>query len=99
MDKRMQKSDFAPYLNDQFVVQTDSFGHVNIELVEISDKKYETHEYLSLIFRGAKDTVFPQKIYRITHHTMGEMDLFLVPIVFEKLDGQYYQVVFNYLIN
>ena len=98
MSKKMQKADFSPYLNDEFTVQTESFGAVPIELVEISDKNYETHEHLSLIFRGSKDTVCNQQIYTISHAKMGEMELFLVPIISEKTDGQYYQVIFNYMI-
>lgn len=94
----LKKSSFDPYLNSKFQVHTDPVGIVEVELVEITEIKYENQESFSVIFRGPQDKIFEQRIRKIKHPKMGEIDLFLVPITSEKQDGQYYQAVFSRLL-
>ncbi len=94
----LTKSNFDPHLNDIFQVHTETVGVVDIQLVEITGKKTAVTEGFSLIFHGSKDKELGQRIYRITHPKMGEMELFLVPVTYHKTDGMYYQAVFNRLV-
>lgn len=48
----------------------------------------------SLIFRSASPVALPQKIYRLKNQTMGEVDIFLVPVG-REVQGIVYQAVFN----
>jgi hypothetical protein len=94
----LKKTDFAKYLNDKFEIHTDTLGKVEAQLVEVTGKNYESQESFSVIFRCHKETVFEQKIHKIKHPKMGEIDLFLVPITSEKQDAQFYQAVFSRLV-
>jgi hypothetical protein len=54
-------------------------------------------EQFSLRFRGDRASVYPQRIYAIKHDSMGEFELFLVPV--ERDDsGTFYEAVFNRVI-
>ncbi len=48
----------------------------------------------SLIFLGAYPFALPQRLYRLKHENMGEVDIFLVPIGQDER-GVSYQAVFN----
>ncbi|MCP4153688.1 MAG: hypothetical protein GY757_38520 [bacterium] len=94
----LHKSSFDPYLNDTFEVHTESLGVVEVVLAEITENHYEGQESFSLLFRGSRDKIFEQKIQKLKHPEMGEFNLFLGPIVYEKQDGQYFQAVFSRLL-
>lgn len=51
----------------------------------------------SLMFKGPLDTPLKQKIRRLFHPGLGEMDLFLVPVNIGKTDGIYYQALISRL--
>jgi len=94
----LKKTDFDPYKDDTFEIHTDSLGKVEAKLTEVTENKYENQESFSVVFRCDKDKVFEQKIHKVKHPKMGEIDLFLVPITSEKQDGRYYQAVFSHLL-
>ena len=98
MSEDLKKSSFDPYLNDTFEVQTDTVGAVGAELVEISDHSRQNLDSFSLLFKVPKDKFFDQKLYKVKHAKMGELDLFLVPVVHEKQDAFYYESAFSRLI-
>ncbi|NIM16503.1 MAG: hypothetical protein GTO45_31205 [Candidatus Aminicenantes bacterium] len=98
MTEDLKKSSFEPHLNDKFVVQTDTVGNVEVELVEVAEHNRENLECFSLLFKAPKDRFFDQKLYKVKHPKMGEVDLFLVPVVHEKQDALYYEAVFNRLL-
>jgi hypothetical protein len=93
----LHKSSFDPHLNDRFTIHSEEAGAIEVKLVEIEEKSNEKVECFSLLFRGPLDNILPQKIHRLKHHKLGEMELFVVPITYPKHDGMYYQVVFNRL--
>jgi hypothetical protein len=80
MRERLEKADFEPYLTQCFEVHVEGLSPVEIELVEIKDRSTDFMECFSLYFRGAKENVFRQDTYRITHPAMGAFDLFLGPV-------------------
>lgn len=51
-------------------------------------------EPFSLLFRSASAVLLPQKIYRLSNHTLGVLDIFLVPVARDR-EGIVYQAVFN----
>jgi hypothetical protein len=76
-----------------------------LELIEAKEKDDERCERFSLIFHGPPDRLLPQKLYSLRHDTVGELQLFLVPVG-EKTEGEgenrkgvgyLYQAVFNRL--
>lgn len=97
MREGLTKADFEPYLSQKFEVHIEDFVPVEVELAEIQDRSTNFMESFSLFFRGAKDRVFRQNTYRMTHPEMGEFSLFLGPVAMEKTDGVYYEAVFSRL--
>lgn len=97
MIEQLKKESFDAHMNDKFEIHTESAGVVEVELVEGTEENNENVECFSLIFKGPKDKEFEQGIHKIKHQKIGELNLFLVPIVSKKQDGIYYQAVFNRL--
>ncbi|MEM5775262.1 MAG: hypothetical protein AAGU05_09700 [Anaerolineaceae bacterium] len=70
---------------------------VDLELIEVSEVRERARQAVfSLIFLGPADGLLPQHIYNLRHETLGEMDLFLVPVG-KGERGFEYQAVFNLL--
>jgi hypothetical protein len=51
-------------------------------------------EPFSVVFRGPRAPILPQRIYRMEHDQMGELDLFIVPIG-PDAEGLRYEAVFT----
>lgn len=96
--KTLSQAEFTPHLNTKFKIHTDALGVVEAELIDITGKKLENQESFSLIFSTAKDKIFDQKIYKIDHPEMGELELFMVPVTSNKKDEMHYQVIFSRLV-
>jgi len=94
MSDHLTKADFDPHLNTTFNIHAASGETIEAELVEIEVRQSEQMESLSVIFRGPKESVLPQETHEVSHPQMGEINLFLVPIMYEKQDGIYYESVF-----
>jgi hypothetical protein len=80
-------------------------AELSLVLIEATANDDERCERFSLIFHGPPDRLLPQKLYSLRHDTMGELQLFLVPVG-EKAEGvgenrrrvgYRYQAVFNRL--
>jgi hypothetical protein len=54
----------------------------------------ETAFAFELMFRGPREPVLPQAIYRMTNASLGPLDLFIVPLK-NDADGTVYQAVFS----
>ena len=96
MSEQLRKDSFEPFINDIFEVITDN-GTVEVELYQVSEQNNEHMDCFSVLFKAPKDQLFIQKIYKVKHAKMGEIELFLVPVVYMKQDGIYYESVFNRL--
>ena len=88
---------FAKYLNQTFRLHHGS-ETMEVELTEAKDlgpgSKEGGRNAFSLIFRGAKEPVLDQQIYKIEHGEMGSVELFLVPVGQDEA-GTLYQAIFN----
>jgi len=80
----------------------DDVGGPALELIEATSLRQEDErrdnalrqEPFSLVFRGSTDLVLPQSIYRLSHETLGDLEIFLVPIG-PDAQGMRYEAVFN----
>jgi len=57
------------------------FGPVELELTRAEDLSTDVIDGFSLWFRGSRQLEFGQANYRLRHETIGEVDLFLVPVL------------------
>lgn len=55
-------------------------------------------EAFSLFFRGPAEIFLPQKIYKLREASLGELEIFLVPVAREE-DGFHYEAVFNHIFS
>lgn len=80
-----------------------SLTEVEFRLVEAVERDSDQIERFSLIFHGPANQLLPQKLYTLTHDTLGEQQIFLVPVgemtegegEGRKVVGYKYQAVFN----
>lgn len=90
---------FAPYLDETFFVHADTAAPIALQLTQITPLgaaailEAERCAF-SLIFRGPRETVLPQRIYRLAHDRLGELDIFLVPIGANQ-EGIQYEALFT----
>jgi hypothetical protein len=86
-------STFAGHLNSTF-----RFHHqpaaTELELVDVADGSAQGHVNFSLLFRGPRQPLLPQRIYPVEHDRLGRFDLFIVPVK-RDAQGLYYEAVFN----
>ena len=100
MLETLTRATFAECQNEKFQLQSDVVDPFDVELIEVSaltkhiaaDATEEPREPFSLVFRGPKEPVLPQHIYRLTHPRLGSLDLFLVPIGPDTVGMQYESV-------
>lgn len=95
--KSVTPASFSEHLQTRFRVHYGGDAPLELELYEVSP--YEKHpgprtEPFSAYFHGPREAVLPQRIYRVEHDRLGEMELFLVPIGPDE-KGMRYEVVFN----
>jgi hypothetical protein len=97
MSDQLKKTSFDPHLNEKFEVITENEG-IEVELIDVTEHNKENLESFSVLFKGPKDKFFNQKTYKVKHSKMGEIELFMVPVVHEKQDAIYYESAFTRLI-
>ena len=94
---------FRPYIGDTFRIHRDVSQPLDTSLIEVTELGRKpagaanarfTRAPFSIVFRGPRDILLPQRIYRIEHNQIGTFDLFLVPIGSDS-DGLRYEAVFN----
>jgi hypothetical protein len=94
----LTKNIFEQNLNTKFWLADDRADSYPIDLVEIANEHSSARqEQFALRFRGDSNQVLPQRIYPIKHNSIGEFELFLVPIS-RDATGTFYEAVFNRLI-
>ena len=89
--------EWAAQVGTKFTV-TDASAPLDLELAEITERRSTARqEYFSLIFRGAREFVLPQRIYRLEHEQLGAGELFLVPVGATETAAEY-EAAFNRLL-
>ena len=98
MLETIRATDFLPHLNNEFRIYFDPSSPSSVELIEVNEKNSSTTETgrksFSIVFRGAKEKIWPQGMYKIEHPRLGGMQIFLVPIGPDNA-GLCYEAVFN----
>ena len=95
MLEQIRPQQMAEHIGSEFDVSIDSSRTLRLTLTDVVESvKTEHSEAFSLFFRGPSDTFLPQKTRTIKHPTLGEFELFLVPVAQDK-NGFQYEAVFN----
>lgn len=89
--------DFIGCLDQPFTLEHEGSSYP-LTLISVdkigSNATLDDREAFSVIFRGNSSQALDQQIYHIRHSTMGEMDLFIVPIGPDD-EGMRYEAVFS----
>jgi hypothetical protein len=94
----LSKSAFEQNLNTTFWLLDDSQQPQPMDLVELTQGPASPGlEQFSLQFRGDRNRIFSQRTYPMKHDSIGEFELFLVPIA-QDANGTLYEAVFNRLM-
>jgi hypothetical protein len=95
---KIKAADFSKLINKEFRIYFEPSDPSNAELIELNKhnvpSESERRTPFSIVFRGPVDKVWPQGMYKIEHKSMGELELFLVPIGPDD-KGICYEAVFN----
>jgi hypothetical protein len=100
MPSNLTAETFAENLNTKFRVRAETPRPVELELVEVKEYTPRSNEHggmerFSLFLNGPRDIYLPQQTYALEHASMGELELFIVPVGRDE-HALRYEVVFNY---
>ena len=86
---RVTVDDFRPLRGDRFRIAPDGAPAFEVELVEVTEIPREPggRAPFSLVFKGGPNPPLEQRIYRVEHDGLGELDLFLVPIAVDRYEA------------
>ena len=99
--EKLTVATFADRVHETFRIDADGTP-VDVELIEVTDLtsrggpeagKRERAPF-SIVFRGPREPVPPQRIYRLEHAEIGAFELFLVPIG-PDAQGMRYEAIFT----
>ena len=98
MPIHLTKNMFEQTLNTRFwLLDENSISHP-MDLIEMENGHSSSiQEQFSLRFRSDRNLVHPQRVYPMKHDSIGDFDLFLVPVGRNE-SGTFYEAVFNRLL-
>jgi Domain of unknown function (DUF6916) len=81
--------DFRPLLHDRFRIAPDEGSAFEVELVEVTEIPRDPggRAPFSLVFQGGPNPPLSQRIYRVEHEKLGEVDIFLVPLAVDRYEA------------
>ncbi|GFZ88506.1 DUF6916 family protein [Dyella caseinilytica] len=89
---------FVAFVDQDFAATTEAGDRTCFTLTEAqaagSTPPGITRPPFALLFHNPAEVLFPQGTYRLSHPTVGEVEIFLVPVA-RKQPGFVYQAVFN----
>ncbi len=97
MLETLTKDSWSAYLGGSFELtagERDAMALILAEVAGLGSGGAGRRDPYSLTFRGPPTPILPQRIYRIRHPRMGELDLFLVPIG-PDAEGMRYEAIFT----
>jgi hypothetical protein len=82
-------ADFETLRGGRFRIAPDDSPAFEVELVEVTEIAREPggRAPFSLVFQGGPNPPLPQRIYRVQHEGLGEMEIFLVPIASDRYEA------------
>lgn len=90
----LTKDSFEPQLNSTFVANTDG-GTVELELVEVEELPGNDARSFCLVFRTAPEITLNQGTFVLQHKVLGELAIFMTPIMPDREGRPRYEAVFN----
>jgi hypothetical protein len=96
--------DFSPHLNTTFRVETEEFGPLDLEFVELHRPTDGPSAFLPggmrepfvLVFRGPAGPLLPEGLHTLGHAVMGDQEIYVVPLgPLGRTDALFYQAIFN----
>lgn len=88
---------FEPAIGEVFVLDDERSGRLELELLEARTIDGGAPEGqrtpFSLLFRGPGEPTLPQRIYRMTHPSIGALEIFIVPVARDAA-GVSYEAIF-----
>jgi len=98
MLERLTKTSFAEQLNSKFQLFVEADTAVEVELVEVEQRRSTPkQDQFSVVFRAPASVPPRQGVYKMKHDSMGEFEIFLVPYLREQ-DAIYFEAFFNRLL-
>jgi hypothetical protein len=96
--KQLTRQTFDPLVNQPFQVALDP-GSLSLDLIEckaLGSRQPEEgeREPFSLVFQGPPAPALAQQIYAVTHSSIGNIEIFLVPLGPAK-GGMKYEAIFT----
>jgi hypothetical protein len=81
--------DFRPLLGDRFRVLPETAPPFEVELIEVTEipRSPGGRVPFSLVFRGGPNPPPAQRMYRVEHDDLGELEIFLVPIASDRYEA------------
>ncbi len=91
-------SQFLANANTRFRWNLGNSSEADLALIDVSElTENGLTRSFSLLFRAPGDVPPEQSIYRLSHDTLGAMELFLVPVK-QDSEGIYFESIFNDLV-
>jgi uncharacterized protein DUF6916 len=98
MLENLTPADFTQRLGTKFRLRLAEAQAIELELTQVTPFDYgeigPRREPFSLVFRGPRKLLLPQRTFHLEHDEMPALDLFLVPIG-PDAQGLCYEAVFN----
>ncbi len=89
--------DFEPLVHQRFRIEGEP--GIELELVSVDvrarfDPSAQKRRPFALLFRGPREPVLSQRIYALSHASLGGLEIFLVPVGPDET-GMLYEAVFT----
>jgi hypothetical protein len=99
---RLTVASFTPTVGEVYALVDDDAGRLDLELIEARTHAPDAppsdaggvRTPFSLLFRGPREPVLPQRIQRLEHDALGPLEIFLVPVGRDEA-GTRYEAVFG----
>jgi hypothetical protein len=99
MSEDLLSPTFAQHLNTKFRARVSDSRESEFELISVENRPSPPRGYecFSLLFRAPGDTPVEQRLYKLEHDHLPDIDVFLVPVRNEQ-NGIVFEAVFNRLL-
>lgn len=92
------RGEFSQQIDSVFRTRSSDGRSIDLRLVKFDEHLINaTQENYTLLFQAPPDAPPEQRTFRLSHESLGEIDIFLVPVKTDQ-DGLYYEAVFNSFI-
>lgn len=97
--RHLSHADFSDKIGQVFSIGDQDVPQIPLTLTEAEELKVQRimpggRQPFSLVFVARDPRVLPQRIYRLEHNGLGDLDIFLVPIG-KDANGVSYQAMFG----